>query len=30
VSHGCGRLPNAAIMKLFAVVPLGTPVVIRR
>ncbi|HEY0415149.1 MAG TPA: L,D-transpeptidase [Gaiellaceae bacterium] len=30
VSHGCVRLPNAAIMKLFAVVPLGTPVVIRR
>jgi hypothetical protein len=30
VSHGCVRLPNAAIVKLFAVVPLGTPVVIRR
>jgi len=30
VSHGCVRLPNAAIVKLFAVVPLGTPVLIRR
>ncbi len=30
VSHGCVRLPNPAILKLFSVTPLGTPVVIRR
>ena len=30
VSHGCVRLPNAAIVKLFAVVSIGTPVLIRR
>jgi len=30
VSHGCVRLPNAAIVRLFAVTPLGTPVLIRR
>jgi len=30
VSHGCIRLPNAAILKLFGLVPLGTPVTIRR
>ena len=28
VSHGCVRLPNDQIVKLFAVTPLGTPVVI--
>ena len=28
VSHGCVRLPNEQIIKLFAVTPLGTPVVI--
>lgn len=28
VSHGCVRLPNDLIIKLFAVTPLGTPVVI--
>ncbi|HST17965.1 MAG TPA: L,D-transpeptidase [Gaiellaceae bacterium] len=28
VSHGCVRLPNDQIIKLFAVTPLGTPVVI--
>src|SRR5437773_1942765 len=30
VSHGCVRLPNDVIVKLFAVTPLGTPVQIRR
>ena len=29
VSHGCVRLPNDLIIKLFAVTPLGTPVVIQ-
>jgi len=29
VSHGCVRLPNPSIMRLFKVTPLGTPVVIR-
>jgi lipoprotein-anchoring transpeptidase ErfK/SrfK len=29
VSHGCVRLPNDLIVKLFAVTPLGTPVVIQ-
>jgi lipoprotein-anchoring transpeptidase ErfK/SrfK len=29
VSHGCVRMPNDAIVKLFAVTPLGTPVQIR-
>ncbi len=28
VSHGCIRLPNDLVIKLFAVTPLGTPVVI--
>jgi lipoprotein-anchoring transpeptidase ErfK/SrfK len=28
VSHGCIRLPNEFIIKLFAVTPLGTPVVV--
>lgn len=28
VSHGCVRLPNDLIIKLFAVTPLGTPVVV--
>jgi lipoprotein-anchoring transpeptidase ErfK/SrfK len=30
VSHGCIRLPNDLIVKLFAVTPLGTPVQVRR
>ena len=30
VSHGCVRMPNDAIVELFAVTPLGTPVQIRR
>ena len=30
VSHGCIRLPNAAILRLFSVTPLGTPVIVRR
>jgi lipoprotein-anchoring transpeptidase ErfK/SrfK len=30
VSHGCVRLPNDAILRLFGSVPLGTPVLIRR
>ena len=30
VSHGCVRLPNDVIIRLFAVTPLGTPVQIRR
>jgi lipoprotein-anchoring transpeptidase ErfK/SrfK len=30
VSHGCIRLTNAAMIRLFAVAPVGTPVVIRR
>ena len=30
VSHGCVRLPNDMIVRLFAVTPLGTPVQIRR
>ena len=30
VSHGCIRLPNAKIVRLFALTPLGTPVVVRR
>jgi L,D-transpeptidase catalytic domain len=30
VSHGCIRLPNRVILRLFAIVPLGTPVTIRR
>ena len=30
VSHGCIRLPNAQMKRLFAVVPAGTPVVILR
>ena len=29
VSHGCVRLPNDRIMRLFALTPLGTPVLIR-
>ncbi|HTN79317.1 MAG TPA: L,D-transpeptidase [Acidimicrobiales bacterium] len=29
VSHGCIRLPNDVIIRLFAVTPLGTPVVIQ-
>jgi len=29
VSHGCIRLPNAVIIRLFAVTPLGTPVVVQ-
>jgi hypothetical protein len=29
VSHGCVRLPNDVIIKLFAVTPLGTPVVVQ-
>jgi lipoprotein-anchoring transpeptidase ErfK/SrfK len=29
VSHGCVRLPNAFIIKLFGMTPLGTPVTIR-
>ena len=29
VSHGCVRLPNDLIIRLFAVTPLGTPVVIQ-
>jgi lipoprotein-anchoring transpeptidase ErfK/SrfK len=29
-SHGCIRLPNAMMKRLFAQVPAGTPVVIRR
>jgi hypothetical protein len=29
VSHGCVRLPNALIKRLFAITPLGTPVLIR-
>ena len=29
VSHGCVRLPNDLILRLFAVTPLGTPVVIQ-
>jgi lipoprotein-anchoring transpeptidase ErfK/SrfK len=29
VSHGCVRLPNAAIIKLFGLTPLGTPVTVR-
>jgi hypothetical protein len=29
-SHGCIRLPNTAMKRLFAQVPAGTPVVIRR
>jgi lipoprotein-anchoring transpeptidase ErfK/SrfK len=30
VSHGCVRLPNNRILRLFARTPLGTPVLIRR
>ena len=30
VSHGCVRLPNDAVVRLFARTPLGTPVTIRR
>jgi lipoprotein-anchoring transpeptidase ErfK/SrfK len=30
VSHGCVRMPNDKILRLFAVTPLGTPVQIRR
>jgi lipoprotein-anchoring transpeptidase ErfK/SrfK len=30
VSHGCVRLPNDRIIRLFGLVPLGTPVLIRR
>lgn len=30
VSHGCIRLPNAQMKKLFAAVPAGTPIVILR
>lgn len=30
VSHGCVRLPNDEIIRLFALTPLGTPVLIRR
>ena len=30
VSHGCVRMPNDMIIRLFAVTPLGTPVQIRR
>lgn len=30
VSHGCVRLPNAVVVRLFALTPLGTPVLIRR
>ncbi len=30
VSHGCVRLPNAVMTRLFAVAPAGTPVLIRR
>jgi lipoprotein-anchoring transpeptidase ErfK/SrfK len=30
VSHGCVRLPNDRILRLFAMTPLGTPVLIRR
>jgi lipoprotein-anchoring transpeptidase ErfK/SrfK len=30
VSHGCVRLPERAMLALFAQVPLGTPVVVRR
>jgi lipoprotein-anchoring transpeptidase ErfK/SrfK len=28
VSHGCIRLPNATLLKLFAITPAGTPVII--
>jgi lipoprotein-anchoring transpeptidase ErfK/SrfK len=30
VSHGCVRLPNAVMTRLFAIAPAGTPVLIRR
>jgi lipoprotein-anchoring transpeptidase ErfK/SrfK len=30
VSHGCVRLPNALMTRLFAVAPAGTPVLINR
>lgn len=30
VSHGCIRLPNTAVLRLFKLTPLGTPVVVRR
>jgi lipoprotein-anchoring transpeptidase ErfK/SrfK len=30
VSHGCIRLPNTAILRLFRLTPLGTPVNVRR
>src|SRR5205814_2129577 len=30
VSHGCIRLPNEAMKRLFALVPAGTPILIRR
>jgi lipoprotein-anchoring transpeptidase ErfK/SrfK len=30
VSHGCVRLPNAVMTRLFAIAPAGTPVLIQR